>query len=101
MEMKDSGKRRTFGEGRAVRDDISDKPMLELIPAECLERVGMWYTLGAKKYTKNNWRKGMPCSTVVGSMLRHIMKFEQGVKDEDHLAAIIWNAMTLMFYDIH
>jgi hypothetical protein len=98
--MKDSGKERVFESG-AKRDTVDDKPRYNLIPYECLDRVGLWYGLGAKKRGDNNWRKGMPTSACFDSMMRHASKFAQGMQDEDHLAAIIWNAIAIMFNEIH
>lgn len=98
--MKSSGKIRKFQTG-AVRDSLQSKPRLELIPFECLDRVGIWYGLGAEKYGDNNWRRGQPSSQVFGSLMRHASKYAQGMRDEDHLAAIVWNAFALMFNEIH
>jgi hypothetical protein len=93
--MKDSGKIRTFSSG-AIRDSADGKPRMELLPFDLLERVAVWYGEGAKKYKDNNWRKGQPQSAVIGSLLRHISKYMRGERDEDHLAAIVWNALSLM-----
>jgi len=41
----------------------------------------------------------MPFSRCVASLKRHLMKFQQGLKDEDHLAAIMFNAMALIHYE--
>ena len=93
--MKDSGSKRTFPTG-SVRDNADNKPRMELLPLELLERLAFWYGEGAKKYGDNNWRKGQPQSAVIGSLLRHISKFVKGMKDEDHLAAAAWNIFSLM-----
>ena len=98
--MKSSGIKRQFKSG-AVRDSAKGKPRLDLIPYECLDRVGIWYGLGAIKYGDNNWRKGQTSSQVFASMMRHASKYAQGMRDEDHLSAIVWNAFALMFNEIH
>ena len=41
----------------------------------------------------------MPFSRCVASLKRHLMKFQQGLQDEDHLAAIMFNAMALIHYE--
>jgi hypothetical protein len=56
-------------------------------------RVSDWYTLGAKKYGDNNWRKGQPVSRCAGSLLRHLTKYFMGQTDEDHLSAVVFNAI--------
>jgi hypothetical protein len=93
--MKSSGEIREFASG-AVRDSATGKARMELLPYEFLMRVADWYGAGADKYGDNNWRKGQPQSAVVGSLSRHLAKYVMGMRDEDHLAAIVWNAFSLM-----
>lgn len=99
-EMNSSGKVRTASSG-AVRDNADDKPLMELLPMDLLIRVAQWYTLGAKKYGANNWRKGQPQSWCVGSILRHLTKYCRGQRDEDHLSAIVFNALSMMNVDVY
>jgi|SRR5579871_261819 len=94
--VKDSGERRVFSSG-AQRDAASNKGFFHLIPYYPLERVAMLYQAGAIKYGKNNWRKGMPCSVFFDSCARHLMKLADGWEDEDHAAAILWNAMAYIW----
>lgn len=97
--MLSSGNKRTFSTG-SVRDDLGDKPMLELIPYDLfLLRVGALYTKGAKHYSTNNWRKGQPMSTTIGSLQRHLAKYMLGYDDEDHLSAVVFNALSLLNAD--
>lgn len=96
--LKTSGKIREFSSG-SVRDSAEGKAPFELLPWDLMERVAIWYGLGADKYGRNNWRLGQPQSAVIGSLLRHLRKYILGYKDEDHLAAIIWNAFSLMNVD--
>ena len=93
--MKSSGKKREFATG-AVRDSAEGKARMELIPWELMMRVADWYALGAEKYGDNNWRRGQPQSACFGCALRHLIKWSLGWKDEDHLAAVIWNVLSLM-----
>ena len=55
--------------------------------------------MGAAKYAERNWERGMPFSRCVASLKRHVMKYQQGLRDEDHLAAIMFNAMALIHYE--
>ena len=96
--MNSSGKTRTFSTG-AVRDNADNKPRMELLPLDLLMRVAAWYTLGASKYGDNNWRKGQPQSACTGSLLRHLTKYIAGDRSEDHLSAIVFNALSLMNVD--
>jgi hypothetical protein len=97
--MKDGGKRQSFGEGRAVRDTADNKPRPDLISPFADERVGHWLQIGAEKYTERNWEGGMPFTRAVASLRRHLMQYQQGMRDEDHLAAIVCNATFLMHYE--
>lgn len=98
--MKSTGEKRTFTTG-AVRDSGEGKPRMELLPYDLLMRVATWYAQGAEKYGDNNWRLGQPQSVVIGSMMRHLTKYMMGHRDEDHLSAIVWNALSLMNSDVY
>lgn len=97
--MKDGGKKQSFGKDRAIRDTADDKPRPDLISPFAEERQGHWLRMGARKYAERNWEKGMPFTRCVASLKRHLMRFQQGLKDEDHLAAIMFNAMALIHYE--
>lgn len=96
-QTKDSGSRQAFETG-AVRDIQEGKPRFDLIPTFALERVAGLYGRGAEKYGDNNWQKGIPFSRCLASLERHLHQFKQGKTDEDHLAAVVWNALAIMHY---
>ncbi len=96
--MHDSGTRQEFNTG-AVRDTADEKPRPDLISPFALERLGEWLRLGAIKYRERNWEAGMPISRCVASLWRHLLKYQQGEHDEDHLAAILFNAMAIIHYE--
>ena len=96
--MNDSGKRQSFGKNMAMRDTADDKPRPDLISPFAEERLGHWLRMGARKYAERNWEKGMPFSRCVASLKRHVMRFQQGMNDEDHLAAIMFNSMAIIHY---
>ena len=96
--MNDSGKRQSFGQNMAMRDTADDKPRPDLISPFAEERLGHWLRMGARKYAERNWERGMPYSRCVASLKRHVMKFQQGLNDEDHLAAIMFNSMAIIHY---
>jgi hypothetical protein len=100
FEIKDSGQRQSFDTG-AVRDTQEGKPRYDLIPHTALRRIAMHYAKGAKKYNEWNWAMGMEFSRFYASMFRHLQQFAAGDTDEDHLAAICFNALSIMhFQDI-
>ena len=82
------------------------KLRLDLIPVEWRIELGRLLTAGAIKYDPNNWKKGMAYSRCLGSLNRHLAKWEMGeTRDEEtnchHLAAVAWNALALMYYELH
>lgn len=95
---KDSGKREEFESG-AVRDTQDDKPRYDLIPPKGLKRVAELYSRGAVKYNDHNWRKGMPCSRFMASLMRHVEAYRRGERDEDHLAAVCFNALAMLEFE--
>jgi hypothetical protein len=94
----DSGKRESFPTG-SNRDAQAGKPRFDLIPLDALTRLANLYAAGAVKYGENNWQKGQPFSRVYASMFRHLVLWAMGNRDEDHLAAVAWNAFALMHYE--
>ena len=95
--VKDSGERRTFATG-SVRDRGDLKPRPDLISPFAMMRVGEHMRKGAAKYGVHNWSLGQPFSEVTASMHRHLLQWEQGNQEEDHLAAIVFGAQALMHY---
>lgn len=88
--------------GTALRFD-QGKQKLELIPPFPMQKIGQVFTDGAKKYEPHNWKKGMKWSKVIGSLKRHLLKFESGEDfDEEtgnyHLAHLATNAIFLLEY---
>lgn len=99
---KDSGERQEFPTG--AKRDMNNKPYVHYIPPEMLKRLGELYRRGAEKYSDTdasphdqNWMRGMPLSRYYASMFRHMLDWAEGDTEEDHLAAIIWNATGIMW----
>jgi hypothetical protein len=53
------------------------------------------------KYEDYNWQKGLPYSSTFNHLMEHLSLWREGNKDEDHLAAAVFNIMCLMWYDDH
>jgi hypothetical protein len=96
--MHDSGTRQAFASG-AVRDTAEDKPRPDLISPQALMRLGRWLYKGAIKYAERNWEAGMPMSRVLASAWRHLLQYQMGETDEDHLVAAFCNLMFLLHYE--
>lgn len=101
------GKQELMGnipDNKALRyNEGKDRP--DLIPVEVLIALGKHYAYGAEKYAPNNWRKGLPYSETTGSLLRHLYAWLGGERNDPesgthHLVAVIWNAVTLMYFEL-
>ncbi len=93
--MHDSEERQMFDTG-AVRDTAESKPLPSLVSPWAMERLGEWLRLGSLKYDRNNWQKGIPFSRTTDSLYRHLLQWQMQDESEDHLAAIMCNAMFLL-----
>lgn len=97
---KDSGKREEFATG-SKRDSREGKGRFDLIPPAPLWRLAKLYERGAIKYGDKNWEKGQPSSRYLDSCMRHLVCYMSGMRDEDHLAAVAWNAFGMMWNEEH
>lgn len=95
---KDSGQREQFNTG-SQRDMQAGKPRYDLIPPKPLKRLAELYARGAEKYDDHNWHKGQNTSRILASLMRHVESYRLGDREEDHLAAIAWNAFALMEFE--
>lgn len=96
--INDGGECMSFDTG-AIREPASGKGRFDLISPFAMERLARWYELGAGKYEPRNWEKGIPFSRCLDSALRHINKYQRGMKDEDHLTAAVWNLIALIHFE--
>lgn len=96
--MNDTGKRMTY-QGGADREPATGKGAYELVSPFALERIAIWYELGARKYADRNWEKGIPFGRLIQSALRHIIRWMKGDRSEDHLSAACWNIMAMMHFE--
>lgn len=96
--INDGGSRQGFESG-ATRESQEGKGRYDLISPIAEHRLAVWYELGAMKYAPRNWEKGLPISNCINSLKRHMNKYLKGMEDEDHLAAIAWNAFAIMHFE--
>ena len=89
----------TYGQGvmeiteaGALRECNKGRGRFDLLPYEAMEALAIWYELGAAKYEERNWEKGLSVKDCINRMNRHALKAANGWTDEDHLAAVMWNA---------
>ena len=73
-----------------------------LVDFKSLEPMVRVLEYGVKKYARNNWKKGMPATQIIESMLRHTFKLLEGelVDPEsgiEHIGHIQCNALFLSY----
>lgn len=56
----------------------SGKPKLSYIPLNLLKDCADVFEFGAEKYDRDNWRKGLPVTEILDSLLRHIGEIQDG-----------------------
>lgn len=95
--VKDSGERREFATG-SVRDRGDLKPRPDYISPFAMLEIGEHMRKGAVKYGPWNWQLGQPFSEMTASMYRHLLQWIMGDTEENHLAAIAFNAQALIHY---
>lgn len=95
---KDSGQRVEFVTG-SVRDLDAGKPDWTLLPLDALKRVTALYMRGAQKYERHNWRKGQSLLRAERSLMRHLFQYMNGERDEDHMAAVVFNACVILDHE--
>lgn len=76
-----------------------------LIPLDARVELMRVYHIGAQKYDRDNWLKGMNWSTMVDCAERHFMLWQMGLhRDPDtgchHLALAAWNLLGLLVYEL-
>lgn len=96
--LKDSGKRMSFGEGKAIREPSTGKGRYDLMSPFFARRLAVHFERGANKYADRNWEKGMKFSRYLDSAERHLAQFKMGMEDEDHIIACIWNLAAIVHH---
>lgn len=95
MEVKDGGGRVTFDTGYQ-REPDTGRGRYDLISPFAMRRLALRLEGGAAKYHERNWEKGGPISRNINSTIRHMMEYMSGDRQEDHLAAAMFNIMAIM-----
>lgn len=58
---------------------------------EVLLELSIYYERGLEKYGERNWERGIPIHTYIDSGVRHYLKYRNGLADERHDLAFLWN----------
>jgi len=85
--------KRKFSTG-AQRQASKGKGMPSLISPLAFDALARHCEGGIEAgYAPRNWEKGLPLSSIIDSLLRHVYDELEGLTDENHAAAFLWNAM--------
>lgn len=108
FKTKDSGEREEYA-SNMVRDTEKGKTdftylIVPGVPYEeqPIHRLMGLYMRGAEKYTRDNWIKANSreeFERFKRSLFRHWMQYLSGDRDEDHIAAVVWNAIAIMYME--
>lgn len=66
----------------------SEKPPLDLLDPEALTETANVLAMGAKKYGKHNWRKGLNLSRLIAAAMRHLAAINSG-EDADEESGLL------------
>lgn len=92
MIKKETGEERKFSTG-AKRQHAEGKGTPVLFPGDAYLDICKHFEDGAIHYGGRNWEKGLPLSTYIDSLERHVAQEKMGLTDESHDRAIAWNAI--------
>ena len=84
-------------ESGAVREDKSGKGRMDLIPWCAILRISQHMQDSLKVYEERNWEIGLPMHSMIDSAMRHLAKYMDGQRDEDHLCAAATNLLMAMW----
>ena len=83
----------------------SGKPPLSILTRESMVAEARAFEYGMKKYSKNNYKKGMDWSRIIDASLRHIVAFNEK-EDFDSESSLnhLWHAkaclaMLIYYYE--
>lgn len=66
-----------LNKAEGVKHDFG-KPRVDLVPPELVLGAARALTHGLTKYEAQNWRKGLPLSSVYAALQRHLLAFWSG-----------------------
>ena len=82
-----------------VRGTDADGERWDLITPIGLRRLAQTCAEGARKYGEHNWIKGIPASVMLNHAIRHLYRYLEGDRSEDHLAHAAWNILGVCHFE--
>jgi len=93
--IRKEAEQESFASGM-VRNSRKGKGRYELLPPRAIRRWAQHLERGAAVYADRNWEQGAPFCRFMDSALRHCFQWLEGMEDEDHLAAAMFNVAAIM-----
>ena len=106
-EGKSDGARGIKNDGACGNKNDTGKPPITLFPMRALAEACRVFAMGAKKYSRHNFRNGLAPSRTIDACFRHLMAWVEGEDNdyesgENHLAhAMCELAMTIESMALH
>jgi len=88
--LSDSGVKETFPSGYH-RDSRKGKGRYDLIPPRPIHLLACVFEDGGNKHGDRNWEKGGAVDSFIDCALRHINKYQAGMRGQPHLTQAAWN----------
>lgn len=88
-------------ENTAMRFNTGKPELSYILSApNAIKNLAEVFQFGAEKYARDNWKNGLDREKIVDSLMRHLVKAENGeVLDDEsglpHLSHVLWNALVL------
>jgi len=78
------------------------KPQYSLLDLKSMEPMVRVLEYGCQRYSRDNWRKGLPATEILDSLLRHVTTLQRGERLDSesglqHIGHILCNAMFLSY----
>lgn len=81
---------RVFSTG-SRRDRRTGKGRFDLISPVVMRALALHMETGAERYGDRNWESGQPLSVFLDSAERHLASAKEGMTNENHWVAALWN----------
>jgi len=97
MPVIDNGAEKTKYVTGGIREIIPKNGRCDLLPAAAILKLSRYFANSLSKYPERNWELGLPMHGFLDSAMRHLLKYLDGLRDEDHLTAACWNIICAMW----
>jgi hypothetical protein len=93
--------RQQFASGAVRSAHVAGEQMarFDLVSPIGLRRLAETCHQGAVRYSPNNWRRGIPASSLLNHALAHIVAYLGGDRSEDHMSHAAWNLFAVMEFE--